>query len=80
MSISLHDRRRVLKSRSRPDVWNVVTFRPLAIDDGREHRARPFAYFYPRGSWAEAMEVALKVPFKPGTPWKPAPSIESTGV
>lgn len=74
------DRRRVLKSRS-SGRWSVMTLRPLDVaDDSYSSRPRVFAYFYPRDSWAEAMEVALNVPFKPGTPWKPAPSIESTGV
>lgn len=74
-------KRRVFKSRSR-DTWTVLSYQPLDVDDNPAHvfRAAPFAYFYDRGSWSEAMEVALNVPFKPGRPWKPAPTIESTGV
>lgn len=77
--VSRSNWRRVFKS-STTDRWTVMAPRPLDVDDSRSQQARPVAYFYERDSWGEAMEVALNVPFKPGTPWKPAPSIESTGV
>lgn len=57
-----------------------MTRKPLDVADTDTGRAQPIAWFYRRDSWDEAMQVALNVPFQPGTPWKPAPSIESTGV